>query len=81
LLSRSRQIALAAAFGCGFLAVFIGAIIVGLALMFTEENFWEIASLVVTAHIPVMVIEGIITAFCVAFLQKVQPSMLPGSGV
>ena len=81
LLSRRRKIALAAAFGCGFLAVFIGAITVGLALMFTEENFLEIATLVATAHIPVMIIEGIITAFCVAFLQKVQPSMLPGSGV
>jgi len=25
-----------------------------------------------------MIIEGIITAFCVAFLRKVQPDMLPG---
>jgi cobalt/nickel transport system permease protein len=78
LLSKGRKIALAAAFGCGFLSVLIGAVIVGLALMFTEESFLEIATLVVTAHIPVMVIEGIITAFCVVFLQKVQPSMLPG---
>jgi cobalt/nickel transport system permease protein len=77
LLSKGRKLALAGAFGCGFLAVFIGAIIVGLALMFTEAHFLEIATLVVTAHIPVMIIEGIITAFCVVFLQKVQPSMLP----
>jgi ABC-type Co2+ transport system permease subunit len=26
----------------------------------------------------VMIIEGIITAFCVAFLRRVQPEMLPG---
>jgi ABC-type Co2+ transport system permease subunit len=25
-----------------------------------------------------MIIEGIITGFCVSFLRKVQPSMLPG---
>jgi len=25
-----------------------------------------------------LIIEGIITAFCVAFLKKVQPEMLPG---
>jgi cobalt/nickel transport system permease protein len=44
--------------------------------MFTEENFLEVAGLVVTAHLPVMVIEGIITAFCVAFLKKVKPELL-----
>ena len=78
-LNKGRKAALAGAFGCGFCAVFFGAVIVGLALMFTEESFLEVATLVVTAHIPVMVIEGIITAFTVAFLQKVQPSLLMGS--
>jgi cobalt/nickel transport system permease protein len=78
LLCKGRKIALAAAFACGFLAVLIGAVLVAVALMFTEESFLEVATLVVTAHIPVMIIEGIITAFCVVFLQKVQPSMLPG---
>lgn len=78
LVRRGGMPALAAAFGCGFLAVLLGGVIVGAALMFTEENFLEVAVLVVTAHIPVMIIEGIVTAFCVAFLRKVQPSMLPG---
>ena len=77
LLGKGRKIALAAAFACGFGAVLLGAVIVGLALMFTEERFFEVAALVATAHIPVMIIEGIITAFTVAFLQKVQPSLLP----
>jgi cobalt/nickel transport system permease protein len=45
--------------------------------MFTEENFLAVATLVATAHIPVMIIEGIVTAFCVVFLKKVQPAMLP----
>ena len=78
-LNKGRKAALAGAFGCGFCAVLFGAVIVGLALMFTEESFMEVATLVVTAHIPVMVIEGIITAFTVAFLQKVQPSLLADS--
>jgi cobalt/nickel transport system permease protein len=51
----------------------------GLALIFTEENFFEVAAIVIAAHIPVMIIEGIVTALCVAFLKKVQPTMLPGS--
>jgi cobalt/nickel transport system permease protein len=78
LLRRSRTTMLAAAFACGFLAVLLGGGIVGAALMFTEEKFFEVAAAVVAAHLPVMVIEGIVTASCVAFLKKVQPSMLPG---
>jgi cobalt/nickel transport system permease protein len=60
------------------MAVCLGGIIVGLALMFTEEKFFAVASAVVAAHLPVMIIEGIVTALCVTFLKKVQPSMLPG---
>ncbi len=78
LLRRGQAVALAAAFACGFLAVGLGGIIVGSALMFTEEKFFEVAAAVVAAHLPVMIIEGVVTALCVAFLQKVQPSMLPG---
>ena len=77
LLHKDRKYLLLAGFGCGFCAVLFGGVIVGLALMFTEENFLKVAILVVTAHIPIMIIEGIVTAFCVAFLKKVQPAMLP----
>ena len=52
--------------------------VAGAALMFTEENFLEIVQLFVIAHRPVMVIEGVITVFCVSFLRKVQPDLLPG---
>ena len=71
-------IAIMSGFACGALAVFLGAIMVGLALFFTEENFFKVSSLLVIAHLPVMVIEGIITALSVAFLKKVQPTLLPG---
>ncbi|MFO7707778.1 MAG: cobalt transporter CbiM [Desulfobacterales bacterium] len=78
LLSRTPAVALAGAFTCGFMAVLLGGIIVALALMFTEEQFFEVAAAVLAAHLPVMIIEGIVTAMCVAFLKKVQPSILPG---
>jgi cobalt/nickel transport system permease protein len=42
----------------------------------TEENFWEVSSLVVIANLPVMIVEGIVTAFCVGFLKKVYPEIL-----
>jgi len=78
LVSKRPGIALPAAFACGAFSVFFAAAMVGLALTFTEENFLKVSYLVVIAHLPVIIIEGIITAFCVAFLRKVQPDMLPG---
>ncbi|WP_051184859.1 cobalt transporter CbiM [Desulfatiglans anilini] len=72
-------VSLTASFACGFLAVFLSAILVGLALISTEENFFKVSSLIVAANLPVMIIEGILTLFCVSFLKKVQPHMLPGN--
>jgi cobalt/nickel transport system permease protein len=78
LIPRGPRVAMAGAFACGSLSVLLSGLIVGLALVFTEENFLEVAAIVIAAHIPVMVIEGIVTAMCVAFLKKVRPEMLPG---
>ena len=74
---RSSRAAATASFSCGFIAVLLSGLLLGLSLIFTEENFLEVAGIVVVAHIPVMVIEGIITAACVTFLRKVRPEMLP----
>ena len=67
-----------AAFACGFTAVLLGTILTAAALLFTGREFFEITGILVTAHLPVMVIEGIVTLFAVVFLKKVQPAMLPG---
>ncbi len=77
-LHKRSSLALLAAMACGFLSVAFSGLILGLALIFTEENFFEVSAIVIVAHIPVMIIEGIITSMCVAFLRKVQPAMLPG---
>jgi cobalt/nickel transport system permease protein len=73
-------IALAAAFGCGSLSVLLSAAIMSLSLIYTQESFLEVAYAVIAANIPVMLIEGIITAFCISFLKRVQPTLLPGAG-
>lgn len=78
LIRKRSSIALPAAFACGCFSVFLGAVMVGLALVFTEKDFLKVSGMVVFAHLPIMVIEGIITGFCVAFLRKVDPAMLPG---
>jgi len=75
---KKSAVAFISAFACGFFSVFFSTVLVGLALMTTDENFLEISGLVVVAHFPIMIIEGIITAFFIIFIKKVQPSMLPG---
>jgi len=78
LIQKGNGIAIVGAFACGALSVLLTSVMVALSLLFTEESFFEVAALVVTAHVPVMVIEGIMTAFCIGFLKKVKPDSLPG---
>ncbi len=78
LIHKSIRVASTAGFACGLFAVLISAILAGLALIFTEENFLEVSGLIIAYSIPVMILEGIVTAMSVAFLRKVRPEMLPG---
>jgi cobalt/nickel transport system permease protein len=78
LVHRSPRIAAVAAFACGCLSVLLSGLLLGVSLIFTEENFLEVSGIIIVAHIPVMIIEGIITAICVTFLRKVRPEMLSG---
>jgi cobalt/nickel transport system permease protein len=81
LIWRKALWSLSASFACGFAAVLISALVAALALMFTDAGFWHVAVVLAGAHVPVMIIEGVVTAFCVAFLRKVHPVMLSaGSG-
>lgn len=74
-----RTLSLVSAFACGFLAVLFSAILVAVSLVFTEESFMAAAKLIVVAHLPVMIIEGIITLFCVLFLKRVKPELIGDS--
>ncbi len=75
-ISRDNWVSAISAFACGFTSVALGAILVALSLILTENAFLAPAKLILFAHLPVMVIEGIITAFCIAFLKKVKPELL-----
>jgi len=69
------------AFATGFFSVLLSGIMVGLSLYLTGEAFLPAAKLVVAAHIPVMLIEGILTTTCILFLKKVRPEILEGEHV
>ncbi len=76
LLQKSNARVMLAAFGCGFFSVLLSASMLGFALILAEKNFWTVSSILIAANIPVMIIEGIMTAFCVAFIKKVSPEIL-----
>ena len=73
---RSVVVAVIGGAACGALSILLGALLIAVSLVFTGESFREVAQLTVAAHIPIMVIEGALTAFCVVFLRKVKPELL-----
>ncbi len=66
-----------AAFGVGAGSVALAAIIMAVSLIYTDEQFLAVAGTAIALHLPVMVIEGVVTAICITFLAKVKPELLP----
>ena len=71
-----QSVFITAAFASGFCAVLVSSILVGFSLYLTGEAFLPAAKLIVAAHLPVMIIEGIVTAACIMFLKRVRPQLL-----
>jgi cobalt/nickel transport system permease protein len=65
-----------AAFLVGVLAIFLSALLMAASLALTDAGFLATAQITVLVHIPVMLIEGVITLAVVSFLAKVQPELL-----
>lgn len=63
-------------FLCGVVGILGSALLVGLSLVTTGEAFLTVAKLIVIAHLPVMIIEGVITATAVVSLNKIRPELL-----
>ncbi|KJS29115.1 MAG: cobalamin biosynthesis protein CbiM [Desulfatitalea sp. BRH_c12] len=77
-IGRSGWVGTAAAFASGAGAIALAAIVMAASLFFTDEKFMAVAGTAIVVHLPIMGIEGVITAFCVGFLKKVKPEMLSG---
>ncbi len=65
-----------AGFLAGFFSILLSAILMATALYLSDHGFLKVAGLVLLSHLPVMLIEGLITMFVVNFLVKVQPEIL-----
>ena len=65
-----------AAFACGVTGILLSGLLVAAALITTGQAFIVAVELVLLAHIPIMIMEGIITLFIFLFLKKVRPEVL-----
>jgi len=75
-IGRSPRLTLIMGLLSGMTAILLSSFLLGLALWFTDENFFKTSLAVILANLPVMVIEGIVTGFCVSFLLKVYPEII-----
>ena len=76
LVMRSDALMYAGGFMAGVMAVFVAGVMTASALALSGEEFSVPAKAIFVAHIPIMVVEGIICAFCVGFIKRVRPEML-----
>jgi len=75
----SPRVFLAAAFLCGALSVALSGICVAACLVWSGENFLPVAKVVLWVHLPIMGVEGVLTAMICGFLRQVKPELLQRS--
>jgi len=63
----------------GGTGVLVSGLILALALLTTGQQFAATAGLVLTAHIPIIIIETIVVGACAGFLARVKPTILAGN--
>lgn len=76
LLAKGGKAAAISGFVGGSGAVLGTALLAAVSLGLSDEGFLPTARIVVLAHVPVMLIEGVITMFAVAFLVRARPELL-----
>lgn len=72
----NRKLAMIGAALGGFTAICLSTFLVALFLTLTGEGFTEVAKLIFISHVPVMVVESVVTMFIVNFLRKTKPEIL-----
>lgn len=73
---RNRTKTIIAGFACGFFSIVLSALMVAVSLAYNDKSFVEPAKVILVAHIPVMIIEGTVTALSIIFLKTVKPELI-----
>ncbi|MDR1044157.1 MAG: cobalt transporter CbiM [Candidatus Adiutrix sp.] len=66
---------------CGGGSILLSALLVALCLYLSGDQFAVFSLAVVGANLPIVVIEALVTMFCVQFLRQVRPGLLKGPAV
>ena len=66
---------LVASFAAGAISILLTAGLTALSLQLSGEDLSNAAVAILVAHVPSMVLEGVITALAVVFLKKVRPEL------
>jgi cobalt/nickel transport system permease protein len=64
----------------GALGTVLAALVLAALLMTGGEDFLGVAKVALLAHVPVILIEGLVSAFTLGFLARVKPEMLQMAG-
>ena len=64
----------------GGTGILVSGIILALALVTTGEQFHVMAGAVLAAHVPVIIVEAIVSGAAAGFLAKARPQVLAGNG-
>ena len=54
----------------------LAAVILAILLATGGEDFYGVAKIALLAHVPVIIIEGIVSAFTIGFMARVKPALL-----
>jgi cobalt/nickel transport system permease protein len=65
----------------GGLGTALAALILAILLATGGEDFFGVAKIALLAHVPVIIIEGVVSAFTIGFLARVKPALLRPSFV
>lgn len=76
LLKGTKKQGMTAGFLAGCCSMLLSALLMAGALFFSDQGFLHAAVILLSSHLPVMLIEGLITMFVVGFLARVQPEIL-----
>jgi len=74
--SGEARMAALAGFASGFVSITLSLLLVAATLVLTQKAFLVTAKVVFAAHVPVMAIEGIVTAAVLVFLKRVKPEII-----
>ena len=69
----SRRATFMVAFAAGAIAVAASGTLLAATLYFSSREFTGVATAILLAHLPVMIVEGVLTGSAVVFLKRVQP--------